>query len=66
MLFFEESPVVESLINRIDWFLHHMEEYAGKNITLETLNKICVMCGLQPGDIIEVVPTDEEKIKYKL
>ncbi len=21
---------------------------AGKNITLETLNKICVMCGLQP------------------
>ena len=39
---------------------------AGKNITLETLNKICVMCGLQPGDIIEVVPTDEEKIKYKL
>lgn len=39
---------------------------AGKSITLETLNKICVMCGLQPGDIIEVVPTDEEKIKYKL
>ena len=39
---------------------------AGKNITLETLNKICVMCGLQPGDIIEVIPTDEEKIKYKL
>lgn len=26
----QESPVVESLINRIDWFLHHMEEYAGK------------------------------------
>lgn len=39
---------------------------AGKNITLETLNKICVMCGLQPGDIIEVVPTDEEKIKYRI
>lgn len=39
---------------------------AGKSITLETLNKICVMCNLQPGDIIEVVPTDEEKIKYKL
>ena len=33
---------------------------AGKSITLETLNKICVMCNLQPGDIIEVVPTDEE------
>lgn len=37
---------------------------AGKSITLETLNKICLMCRLQPGDIIEVIPTDEEKIKY--
>jgi DNA-binding Xre family transcriptional regulator len=37
---------------------------AGKNITLETLNKICIMCRLQPGDIVEVIPTDEEKIKY--
>lgn len=37
---------------------------AGKSITLETLNKICIMCKLQPGDIVEVVPTDEEKIKY--
>lgn len=36
----------------------------GKSITLETLNKICLMCRLQPGDIIEVTPTDEEKIKY--
>ena len=37
---------------------------AGKSITLETLNKICLMCRLQPGDVIEVIPTDEEKIKY--
>lgn len=37
---------------------------AGKSITLETLNKICIMTRLQPGDIIEVIPTDEEKIKY--
>lgn len=37
---------------------------AGKSITLETLNKICIMCGLQPGDIVEVIPTDEEKAKY--
>lgn len=36
---------------------------AGKSITLETLNKICLMCKLQPGDIIEVIPTDEEKVK---
>ena len=46
---------------------------AGKSITLETLNKIimkrfymCVTCNLQPGDISDVVPTDEEKINYKL
>lgn len=37
---------------------------AGKSITLETLNKICLMSRLQPGDIIEVIATDEEKIKY--
>ena len=37
---------------------------AGKSITLETLNKICIMLKMQPGDVIEVVPTDEEKIKY--
>lgn len=36
----------------------------GKSITLETLNKICLMCRKQPGDIIEIIPTDEEKIKY--
>jgi DNA-binding Xre family transcriptional regulator len=37
---------------------------AGKSITLDTLNRICIMTKLQPGDIIEVIPTDEEKIKY--
>lgn len=37
---------------------------AGKGITLETLNKICIMLKKQPGDIVEVIPTDEEKIKY--
>jgi DNA-binding Xre family transcriptional regulator len=37
---------------------------AGKSITLETLNKICIMCKCQPGDLVEVIPTDEEKIKY--
>lgn len=37
---------------------------AGKNITLDTLNKICIMCRCQPSDIVEIVPTDEEKIKY--
>ena len=37
---------------------------AGQSITLETLNKICIMCKCQPSDILEVIPTDEEKIKY--
>ena len=37
---------------------------AGKSITLDTLNKICIMCKCQPGDIVEIVPTDEEKIRY--
>lgn len=37
---------------------------AGKSITLETLNKICIMCKCQPSDIVEVIPTDDEKIKY--
>lgn len=37
---------------------------AGKSITLDTVNKICIMCRCQPGDLLEVVPTDEEKIKY--
>ncbi len=37
---------------------------AGKSITLETLNKICIMCKCQPGDLVEVIPTDEEIIKY--
>ena len=37
---------------------------AGKSITLDTLNKICIMCKCQPGDLVEVIPTDDEKIKY--
>jgi hypothetical protein len=36
----------------------------GKSITLDTLNKICLMTRLQPQDIIEVIATDEEKAKY--
>ena len=36
----------------------------GKMVNMETLGKICVMLRCQPGDIIESVITDEEKIKY--
>ena len=36
----------------------------GKSITLETLNKICLMTKLNIEDIIEVNVTKEEKEKY--
>ena len=37
---------------------------AGKMVNMDTLSKICVMLRCQPGDIIESVITDEEKIKF--
>ena len=36
----------------------------GKSITIETLNIICLLLRCTPNDIIEIIPTDEEKIKY--
>ena len=36
----------------------------GKGITTDTLNTICLILRCQPSDIIEIIPTDEEKIKY--
>ena len=36
----------------------------GKGITTETLNTICLILRCQPSDVIEIIPTDEEKIKY--
>lgn len=33
-------------------------------LNTETINKLCIMLKCQPGDLLEVVPTDEEKIKY--
>lgn len=36
----------------------------GKGITTDTLNKICLLLRCQPSDVIEIIPTDEEKIKY--
>ena len=37
---------------------------AGKSVTLETLNIICVILRCQLSDIIEIEPTDEEKIRF--
>lgn len=36
----------------------------GENINTSTLNVLCVLLKCQPSDILEVIPTDEEKIKY--
>ena len=38
----------------------------GEPIAFSALNKICLMCNLQPGDLIEVVPTEEEKRMYNI
>lgn len=35
-----------------------------EGITLDTLNTICIILRCQPNDIIEVDPTDEEKIRF--
>ena len=36
----------------------------GKGITTDTLNAICIILRCQPSDVLEIVPTNEEKIKY--
>lgn len=36
----------------------------GENISTKTLNILCILLRCQPSDIIEVSPSDEEKIKY--
>ena len=36
----------------------------GKSITLDTLNKVCLMTKLRVEDIIEMNATDEEREKY--
>ena len=36
----------------------------GGDVNTETINRICIMLRCQPGDILEVVPTDDEKIRF--
>lgn len=36
----------------------------GENVNTSTLNTLCIMLKCQPGDILEVEPTDAEKIEY--
>lgn len=35
------------------------------NISLESLNRICILLDMQPKDLIEYVENKEEKKKYK-
>ena len=37
---------------------------SGKSVTLETLNIVCVILRCQLSDIIDIEPTDEEKIRF--
>lgn len=36
------------------------------NISLESLNRICILLDMQPKDLIEYVEDKEEKNKYKI
>ena len=36
----------------------------GHGISVDTLNTIFLILRIEPSDIIEIIPTDEEKIKY--
>lgn len=36
------------------------------NISLESLNRICILLDMQPKDLIEYVENQEEKNKYKI
>ena len=49
--------------NRIG-FLDVKNIKQGKSITLDTLNKVCLMTKLRVEDIIEMTATDEEREKY--
>lgn len=35
------------------------------NISLESINRICILLDMQPKDLIEYVENEEEKNKYK-
>lgn len=52
---------------RKDERLQQVKETGIGNISLGSLNRICIMCGLRIEDVVEIVPTDEEIIDlYKV
>lgn len=52
----QEKIIPESTLTRI--------RKGDTGITLESLNTICCICRLQPGDVIECQISDAEKVKY--
>ena len=36
----------------------------GKGITTDTINTICIILRCQPSVLLEIEPTDEEKIRF--
>lgn len=36
----------------------------GKIPAAESINALCLLLRCQPGDMLECIPTDDEKIKY--
>ena len=36
----------------------------GESISTDTLNTICIILRKQPSDILQIIATDDEKIKY--
>lgn len=36
------------------------------NISLESINRICMILNMQPKDLIEYIENEEEKKKYKI
>ena len=36
------------------------------NISLESLNRICILLDMQPKDLIEYIEDEEEKEKFKI
>ncbi len=39
-------------------------KHENTNISLESINKICIILDMQPKDLIEYVESEEEKKKY--
>lgn len=36
----------------------------GEPVTTDTLNVVCLILRIQPGDLFEIVPSDDEKLRF--